>query len=208
MPLTRHDIILDADGRWGLVLDGRLTIPATAGGPGLPFRRVPPGKVDPYRNCVPAVDLKVAAGGFAPGEAEPGRYDWVALDGGVTPAPDLFVAQVVGESMNRRIPNGAWCLWRLNPAGTRQGKVVLAQSRNIEDPEHGGQYTVKVYDSEKVAAEDGGWQHERITLKPDSTDPAFEPLVREGGDGADLRIVAELVEVLDPDAGPEGDDRG
>ena len=36
------------------------------------------------------------------------------------PWEDLFVAQVTGESMNRRIPNGAWCLFRLHPAGTRR----------------------------------------------------------------------------------------
>ena len=51
--------------------------------------------------------------------------------------------------MNCRIPNGAWCVWRLDPTGTLQGKVVLAQGRGIEDPEHGGQYTVKLYESEK-----------------------------------------------------------
>jgi hypothetical protein len=47
----------------------------------------------------------------------------------------MFVARVVGESMNRRIPNGAWCLFRVAGAGTRQGKVVLAQHREIEDAE-------------------------------------------------------------------------
>ena len=163
----------------------------------LPFRRVALDDVRPYENCVPALDLKVAAGGFSSGQVvEPGRYEWVALDGRLSPAPDLFVAQVVGESMNRRIPNGAWCVWRLNPSGTRQGKVVLAQHRDINDPEHGGQYTVKVYDSDKEATEDGGWRHTCITLKPDSTDAAFTPIVLENLEDGELTIVAELLEVL------------
>jgi hypothetical protein len=98
--------------------------------------------------------------------------------------------------MNRRIPNGAWCEWRLKPTGTRQGKVVLAQHRDIQDPEHGGQYTVKVYESEKETTEDGGWRHRRVTLKPDSADPAFEPIVLENLEEGELTIVAELVEVL------------
>ena len=98
--------------------------------------------------------------------------------------------------MNRRIPNGAWCVWRLNPSGTRQGKVVLAQHRDINDPEHGGQYTVKVYDSDKEATEDGGWRHTRITLNPDSTDAAFAPIVLENLEDGELTIVAELLEVL------------
>ena len=46
--------------------------------------------------------------------------------------------------MNRRIPNGAWCLWRANPTGTRQGKVVLAQHGDINDPELGGPFALFV----------------------------------------------------------------
>jgi len=107
----------------------------------------------------------------------------------------LLVAQVVGESMNRKIPNGAWCLWRLNPAGSRQGKVVLAQHNDIEDSELGS-YTVKVYESEKVATADGSWRHSKVTLKPDSTDAKYEPLVFEGLEEGELRIVAELVRVV------------
>ncbi len=123
------------------------------------------------------------------------------LEGKTRPAPGLFVALVVGESMNRRIPNGAWCVWRLNPTGTKQGRVVLAQHRDIQDPEHGGTYTVKVYESEKVETEDGGWRHKRITLKPHSTDPSFAPIVLEIDDleEGELEIIAELVEVLGRD---------
>ena len=104
--------------------------------------------------------------------------------------------------MNRRIPNGAWCLWRANPTGTRQGKVVLAQHREIDDPETGGRYTVKVYDSEKVSAEDGGWRHSVVRLKPDSTVPSFEPIVLENLEEGELSIVAELVEVLGSETVP------
>jgi len=97
--------------------------------------------------------------------------------------------------MNRRIPNGAWCLWRLHPTGSRQGKIVLAQHRDIVDTDLGS-YTVKLYESEKVPTESGSWRHRRITLQPDSTDPTHQPLVFEGRAAGELRIVAELVEVL------------
>jgi hypothetical protein len=173
----------------------------------LPFRRVPLEEARPFENCLPALDLKVAASTFAASHveddmpqgkavAEPGRYDWVAIDGRTKPSRDLFVAQVVGESMNRRIPKGAWCVWRINPAGTRQGKVVLAQHADIHDPEHGGQYTVRIYESEKEPPDDGGWRYRRIILKPDSTDPAFEPILLEDLEEGALSIIAELVEVL------------
>src|SRR5664280_1497706 len=66
--------------------------------------------------------------------------------------PDLFVAQVLGESMNRRIPSGACCLFQANPRGTRNENVVVAEHRSIQDPELEGRYTIKVYSSSKVAA--------------------------------------------------------
>lgn len=50
------------------------------------------------------------------------------LPEGFAAAPGLFVTQVIGESMNRRIPNGAWCLFRAAPAGSSQGKIVLVRT--------------------------------------------------------------------------------
>ena len=128
---------------------------------------------------------------------EDGPDDWVELPDPVRPQPGLFVAQVVGESMNRRIPNGAWCLFRANPTGTRQGKVVVVQHRTIADPETGGRYTAKLYASEKVPDEDGGWRHKRTTLQPDSDRPEFETIEIRVGDGGDgLTVVAEMLMVL------------
>jgi type I restriction-modification system DNA methylase subunit len=77
-----------------------------------------------------------------------------------------------------------------------KAQVVLAQHREIDDPELGGRYTVKVYESEKVPTEDGGWRHKVIRLKPDSDDARFEPIVLENLDDGELTVIAELVEVL------------
>jgi hypothetical protein len=79
---------------------------------------------------------------------------------------------------------------------------VVVQHRSIEDPETGGRFTIKVYSSAKAAAEEGGWQHERITLSPDSDRPEFKPieLVASEGDD-DFRVVAELLMVLPPGSG-------
>ncbi|TDP82933.1 hypothetical protein EV672_105120 [Aquabacterium commune] len=74
-----------------------------------------------------------------PQALEDGATEWVEQPEWVKPQPGLFVAQVVGESMNKRIPNGAWCLFRANPQGTRNGKIVVVQHRSISDPETGGQ---------------------------------------------------------------------
>jgi hypothetical protein len=146
---------------------------------------------------VPVVELKFAAGHFSEPQAlEDGATDWVELPEWVKPQPGLFVAQVVGESMNKRIPNGAWCLFRANPQGTRNGKIVVVQHRSISDPETGGSYTVKRYRSEKVLGADGDWRHEKIELVPESDRDGFEPIVIEGDDGEELTVAAEWLMAL------------
>lgn len=98
--------------------------------------------------------------------------------------------------MNRKIPNGAWCLFKVEPVGTRNGKIVLAQHKSIDDPETGGAYTVKVYYSTKATLPDGTWRHKEIRLQPDSSDSTFRDLVFGPEAAGDLRIVAELISVL------------
>jgi len=161
----------------------------------IPFRRLSFDEAKPFINCVPLYDLKIAASGFSE-EQSVDDFEWVELPEVFKPNKDLFIAQVVGESMNRRIPNGAWCLFRKNPAGTRQGKVVLVQHRDIHDPETGGHYTVKVYRSEKTLGEYGRWEHAKITLLPDSSKSEYEPIELTPDQVENLRVIAELVAVL------------
>jgi DUF2075 family protein len=164
----------------------------------VPLRRVSMAERAAGVAAVPVVDLRFAAGAFSDAQAlEQGASDWVAPPDRIRPQPGLFVARVLGESMNRRIPNGSWCLFRANPEGTRQGKVVVVQHRGIDDPETGGRYTIKLYASEKVPADDGGWRHERITLRPESDRSGFEPIVIDvTEDDGGFVVVAELLLVL------------
>ncbi len=163
----------------------------------VPLRRVTAAERAAGVAAVPLVELRVAAGAFSDPQAlEQSASEWVAVPDWVQAQPGMFAAQVVGESMNRRIPNGAWCLFRANPGGTRQGKVVVVQHRSIDDPETGGRYTVKVYSSEKVADGEDGWRHQRITLRPDSDRPEYQPIVIEQGDEDALTVVAEWLMVL------------
>jgi DUF2075 family protein len=161
----------------------------------LPFRRLGPDEARPYENCVPLYDLKIAAGGFSD-EQQIEDCDWVELPEEFRPRKGLFVAQVMGESMNRRIPNGAWCLFREEKGGSRNGKVVLASHREIADTDTGGHYTVKTYESTKESLSNGTWQHTSIILRPDSSLPGFEPIVLSEEQSEDLRVVGELVAVL------------
>jgi len=160
-----------------------------------PFQILRRGDVRPFVNAVPVVPLKIAAGSFTSQSMEDISDEWAAPEG-VRIQPGMFIAQVIGESMNKRIPNGAWCLFRAHPAGTRQGKIVVVQHRDIADPETGGSYTIKIYSSEKRSAEDGGWEHERIKLLPASTEPDYQPITIDADSAADLKVIAELVAVL------------
>ena len=69
------------------------------------------------------------------------------------------------------------------------------QHRDVTDPEMGGSYTVKCYQSERRG--DGeGWRHERITLMPMSSDPRYKPLVLVPRDEGAVRVVAKWVAVV------------
>jgi DUF2075 family protein len=161
-----------------------------------PFQIIPAIDAIPFVTALPVVPLKLAAGAFSATQIDdPGAWEWAAPEG-VSIAPGMFIAQVVGESMNKRIPNGAWCVFRENPAGTRNGKVVLAQHRDIADPETGASFTVKLYSSEKVVDEEDGWKHVKITLSPSSTDPSFRPIVVKPTEDQPVTILAELIAVL------------
>lgn len=70
-------------------------------------------------------------------------------------------------------------MFRLDPPGTRQGKVVVVQLQEIRDTDTGGHYTLKRYTSEKAPAGDGTWQHTRIVLCPDTDQEGYEPIVLE-----------------------------
>ena len=161
---------------------------------GLPLRLVPEREVQPYRNAVPVFDLQLAAGNFSEDQWSV-PCDRVELPEAFVAKEGFFVSRVVGESMNRRIPNGSWCLFKASPFGSRESKTVLVQLRDRQDPENGGRYTVKVYHSVKHTDQDT-WEHASITLKPDSTLPGFSNLVFEDEPEQELTIRGELVAVL------------
>jgi hypothetical protein len=96
--------------------------------------------------------------------------------------------------MEPAIPDGSYCLFSAPVEGSRQGKTVLVQLRDGVDPETGERYTVKRYGSEKIQI-DGSWQHSKIILKP--ANPDFEPIELTDAEDGELRVIAELVEVLE-----------
>jgi DUF2075 family protein len=150
-------------------------------------------EANPYVTHVPIYDLYAAAGSFSGSQIIDG-IQWVELPDHINVSEGMFVMRVEGESMNRRIPSGSWCLFKSNPGGTRNGKVVLVQHRSIDDPDHGGSYTVKVYHSDKSSEEDGSF-NTRIVLKPDTNAFGYSSIELED-DGEELTIIGEYLAVI------------
>ncbi len=161
------------------------------------FERVSRKRANPYVNAVPLIDLKFAAGAFSGTQVEDLDHDeWAVIPSRYRARKGMFVAQVLGDSMNRRLPNGAWCLFEMNPKGTRNNRVVVAEHRSIHDPDTGGSYTVKVYWSTKEQRKDGTWRHLEIRLRPDSDDKKYKEIVFGPDSVGSVRIIAELIAEL------------
>lgn len=159
-----------------------------------PIEILPEEEVAPFENAVPLVTLKAAAGTFG-GSQEVDFEGWVKPNTTRKLSPRMFVAQVVGASMEPLIPDGSYCLFQYGVAGSRVGRIVIAQHHSIDDPETGGRYTIKRYSSEKVPDGSGSWSHAEIILKPEN--PAYDPINIDAANADELEIVAELIEVLD-----------
>ncbi|MFC7356721.1 DNA/RNA helicase domain-containing protein [Jejudonia soesokkakensis] len=162
------------------------------------LRILPFSDVKPYINSVPLLDIYAAAGKFSDLQIRRDyeNYKWIELPINIVAREDYFVCQVIGESMNKKIQNGSWCLFKKDPGGTREGKIVLVEHYNIQDSDFGSGYTVKSYHSEKIISEDS-WHHQSIILKPLSFDPTFKNIVLTEDEISSLKVIGEFVTVLD-----------
>jgi phage repressor protein C with HTH and peptisase S24 domain len=146
-------------------------------------------EVQPYVTHLPLYGLRAAATKFGEG-MESSLEEWVRVDTGrVRPTSDMFVARVVGRSMEPLIPDDSLCIFRAGVTGSRQGKRVLIEK--FGETDFASRYTVKRYTSHKSYDSEGNWQHEEIRLEP--LNPEFESFTL-GPD--EFRVIAEFVEVL------------
>lgn len=160
----------------------------------IPFRILRKDEAKPYVNCVPLIDISAAAGPFSDLQIHTST-EWIELPFNIAAKKGYFVCKVVGESMNKRIPNGSYCLFRKDEGGSRNGKIVLVESTNFIDAEFGSRYTVKEYHSEKQQA-DEGWSHQYITLKPLSNNSTFKDIVLTENDKNLFEVVGVFQRIL------------
>jgi phage repressor protein C with HTH and peptisase S24 domain len=104
-----------------------------------------------------------------------------------------FVSQVRGNSMEPRIKDGDYCLFRADVVGSRNDKIVLVQHQNIHDLDNGGRYTVKKYKSYK--SKESGKLNARVELQP--LNKKYEPIVLKDELDEDFKVIAEFVQVLE-----------
>jgi hypothetical protein len=159
------------------------------------------GEVRPFVTHLPFYGLRAAATKF--GEefeseevAEPDA--WLRAPRGLRLTDGMFVAQVMGRSMEPLIPDGSYCVFRGPVIGSRQGKRLLIEQTGGRGADGkslsadlASRYTVKRYTSRKREDADGSWQHESIRLEP--LNPEFEAFDLASGD---FRVIAEFVQVL------------
>lgn len=145
-----------------------------------------------FKTSLPVYDLQAVATSFKE-QTTPSVIGWKPVNGRKL-NKDMFIAQVVGKSMEPTIPDGSACLFRFERGGSRNGLVVLVESRLVADPETRQSFTIKRYKSEKEHLPGGQWRHKRIILSPDNKE--FADIVLEHVNGDDFRVVAEFIEVM------------
>lgn len=146
-------------------------------------------KVLPFRTHLPKFSARVAAGKFLE-DNEVEAEDWIEMPAGLRLDPDMFLVEITGRSMEPKIPDGSLCVFRAGVRGTRQGKLLLIERRDVA--ESGGRYTVKRYRSEK-SREGDEWTHAMIRLEP--LNPEFEAWNLEE-DPDKFRVIGEFVRVV------------
>jgi DUF2075 family protein len=152
-------------------------------------------KVEPYKNAIPLVDIQAAAGSFSENQLH-SELTWVEVPDGIRVIEGDFICKVVGESMNKRIPNGSLCLFKHYTGGSRNGKIVLVESTSIQDKDFGSGYTVKEYESVKNISVNE-WSHESIILKPLSTYDEYLNIILTEDELVDFRVVGVFDRVIE-----------
>jgi SOS-response transcriptional repressor LexA len=156
-------------------------------------RLVETPQIQPYRTHLPLYSLRAAATRFGE-DMQVEEEEWIAVPAGMRAAENMFVAHVVGRSMEPRIPDGSLNIFRTPVVGSRQNKIVLVEL--LGELDSNARYTIKRYTSRKGYREDDGedatWEHEAIRLEP--LNPEFQAFDL---DASGLRVIAEWVRTLD-----------
>ena len=145
-------------------------------------------EIKPFISHLPFYSLRAAATKFGEqmeNEEEPVR--WVRAPENLRLQEGMFIATVVGRSMEPRIPDGSACIFRAPVTGSRNGRLLLIEK--FGDAE-ASRYTVKRYARQGVLVESAD-REGAIRLEPLNKEfPAFDLAADE------FRVIAEFVAVV------------
>jgi superfamily II DNA or RNA helicase len=145
------------------------------------------------KNPLPLYDFYAAAGTFSNLQSE---KNFTLIEGPENSSKNAYFAcRIIGESMNRVIPNGSICLFKPYTGGSRNGKIMLVENMDIQDPDFNSAFTIKTYSSEKSISEET-WEHTSIVLRPNSFDHSYQNIIITEEDASGMRVVGEFVEIL------------
>lgn len=151
------------------------------------YARLVDDRVRPYDTHLPVYTLAAAATKFGE-DSEVEAAGWRRVEG-LRLEPGMFIARVVGRSMEPLIADGSWCVFRAPVVGSRQGKRLLIEQFGATDSS--ARYTVKRYISQKRATGEDEWEHTAIRLEP--LNPEFESFELAGGQ---FRVIAEFLRIV------------
>jgi hypothetical protein len=155
---------------------------------------------DQYKTCVPLLDLHAVARAFIEGEeVEP--EIWCKVPPSRALRPGMFVMQMVGHAMEPQIPAGAYCLFerqRDERVHALQGRIVLAQHRDIYDPETGENYTIRRYTQEQGSGASRSHSTRSVRLLP--LHPAYAPIILDNVSTGARHVIATFLTVLETHA--------
>ena len=149
-------------------------------------------RVHQFVTHLPRYSLAAAAGRFLENQ-EVHEEGWEEMPPNLRLSPQMFVAHVVGRSMEPVIPDGSLCVFRAGVTGSRQGRLVLVERLGGTE----NSYSVKRYTSSKERLADGpddeAWAHKGVLLE--SLNPDFEAWDLNPEEDR-FRVVAEFVQLL------------
>ena len=146
-------------------------------------------RVVKFETHLPLYGLRAAATKFGEGmEIEEQEEDWVLAPQNLRLREGMFVARVVGRSMEPLIADDALCIFRTPVTGSRFGRNLLIEK--FDETDFAARYTVKRYARQGALSESAD-REAPIRLEP--LNPAFQPFDLTSDR---FHVVAEFVQVL------------
>ena len=147
------------------------------------------GTVGRFVTHLPLYGLRAAATEFGGEQELQGEPEgWVRAPENLRLTEAMFVARVVGRSMEPLIPDGSLCIFRKGVAGSRKNRFLLIEK--FDESDVAARYTVKKY-AKQGDRDESAEREDKIRLEP--LNPEFEPFDLTSDN---FRVVAEFLQVL------------